>query len=233
MTLYEAIFARRSVRKYRENPLGTEVLAEIQNYAASAKQLPGHSARFETVGGDALKGGIAPYAILAHSGGSDAELVNIGYTLQGVDLYLQSTGYGSVWCGMAAPREPAPDYRILLGFGETGVPLRSGEGDFKRKKLSDLCDTDNAAARAAWLAPSAVNFQPWKLSFEADKAVLRVNVRGIGRVLPGKLYLFDLGIALKHVELALEHEGKTVAGFSVTGSGKDTAVAIQAGSDGF
>jgi hypothetical protein len=217
------------VRQYDKTPLGAEALAEVQNYAAAAKQLPGQSARFETVSGDKLKGGIAPYAILAHSDGSDASLVNIGYTLQCVDLYLQSAGYGSVWCGMASPREPAADYRILLGFGKTGIPLRNGEGDFKRKKLTDLSDTDNAAARAARLAPSAVNLQPWKLSFEDGKAILRVNVRGVGRVLPGKLYLYDLGIALKHIELAMEHEGKTVTDFAFSGSGKSLAVEVRHG----
>ncbi|MDR1736354.1 MAG: hypothetical protein LBR85_05745 [Oscillospiraceae bacterium] len=224
MTLYETVFVRRSVRQYDKSPLDAGVLAEIQSYAAAAKQLPGQSARFKTVDSSGLKGGIAPYAILAHSGGTDAELVNIGYTLQGVDLYLQSAGYGSVWCGMASPREGAPDFRILLGFGKTEVPLRGGEGDFKRKKLSDISDADNAVARAVRLAPSAVNFQPWKLSFESGKFTLRVNVHGIGRVLPGKLYLYDLGIALKHAELALQHENKTVAAFSFGGNGKDFMV---------
>jgi hypothetical protein len=223
MTLYETIFTRRSVRQYDKTPLDADALVEIQNYAAAAKQMPGHSARFETAEGNVLKGGIAPYAVLAHSSGSDAELVNIGYTLQGVDLYLQSIGYGSLWCGMAAPKNPAPDYRILLGFGKTDVPLRSGEDDFKRKKLSEISDTDNGIARSVRLAPSAVNFQPWKLSFGGETVTLKLNVRGIGRVLPGRLYLFDIGIALKHAELALAHECKKVTGFSFTGNGKDLA----------
>ncbi|MDR1328163.1 MAG: hypothetical protein LBK23_01000 [Oscillospiraceae bacterium] len=224
MTLYETIFARRSVRQYDAAPLDADPLAEIQNYIGGAKQLPGQSAQFEIADADRLKGGFAPHAILAFAGDSDLSLVNVGYTLQGADLWLQSIGYGSVWCGMASPKEQAPDYRILLGFGKTDVPLRRGEGDFKRKKISDASNADNAVARAARLAPSAVNFQPWRLVFEDGKVTVAANVRGVGKLLPGRLYLYDLGIALKHVEVALEHEGKTVTSFTPRGSGKTFAV---------
>jgi nitroreductase len=227
MTLYETIFARRSVRQYDKALLGAVTLNKIKSYADTAKQLPGQSARFEIADSGKLKGGHAPYAILAFSGDNDAALVNIGYTLQGVDLYLQSAGYGSVWCGMASPKEPAPGYRILLGFGKTDVPMRGGESDFKRKKITEISDTDNAVARAVRIAPSAVNFQPWKLSFSDGTVTLSANIRGIGKILPGKLYLYDIGIALKHVELALEHEGKTVTAFSFNGGGKDFSVKVQ------
>jgi hypothetical protein len=226
MTMYEAIFARRSVRKFDNKPLDIATLSEIKQYADNAMQLAGQSARFEIAGADKLKGGFSPYALLAFADNKEAALINIGYTLQGVDLWLQSRGYGSIWSGMAAPKDPPADYRILLGFGHTSVPLRSGECDFKRKKLSDVSAADNAAARAARVAPSAVNFQPWKLDFAEGKVTIRTNVRGIGKILPGKLYLFDLGIVTKHVEVALEHEGKTVAAIEIRDNGKDSAAEV-------
>ncbi|MDR0406297.1 MAG: nitroreductase, partial [Clostridiales bacterium] len=160
MTLYEAIFARRSVRQYDATPVNGAELAEIQQYVSTVKQLPGQSARFAFVTADKLKGGMAPNAILALSGDSDQQLVNIGYTLQGVDLWLQANRYGSVWCGMAKPTDPAPDYRILLGFGKTAVPLRTRESVLKRKTVTEISNADNAVARAVRAAPSAVNFQP-------------------------------------------------------------------------
>jgi nitroreductase len=226
MTLYETIFVRRSVRKFDEKTLDAATLDEIKQYADSAAQLSGQSARFEIVVGDKLKGGFSPYALLAFSDGSDAALINIGYTLQGVDLWLQSRGYGSIWCGMATPKDPPADYRILLGFGNTSVALRCNESEFKRKKLSDVSNADNAIARAARIAPSAVNFQPWKLDFADGKVTIHANVRGVGKILPGKLYLFDLGIVTKHVEVALEHEGKTVAAIEIRDNGKNSAVQV-------
>ncbi|MDR1156726.1 MAG: hypothetical protein LBK75_00245 [Oscillospiraceae bacterium] len=220
MTLYEMIFARRSVRQYRNEAFDTSALAEIENHANSAKQLPAQSARFEIVDSSRIKGGVAPYAILAFAGADDLSLVNIGYTLQGVDLWLQANGHGSVWCGMATPKEQRSDYRILIGFGKTDVPLRKSESEFKRKKIADISNADNPVSRAARLAPSAVNFQPWMLTFADNKVTVQANVRGVGKILPGRLYLFDFGIVLKHIELALEQEGKAVKSLSFDGEAK-------------
>jgi hypothetical protein len=128
---------------------------------------------------------------------------------------------------MAAPKEAEKDYCILLGFGKTDAPLRAGESEFKRKKISDISNEDNAVARAARLAPSAVNLQPWKLTFAGGKVTIHADVRGFGRVLPGRLYLFDLGIVTKHVAVALEHEGRTIAATELAGSGKNLAVTLE------
>jgi hypothetical protein len=56
---------------------------------------------------------------------------------------------------------------------------------------------------------------------------VKSNVRGVGRIIPGRLYLFDLGIVTKHVEVALEHEGKTVTAINVAGKGKDSFVEVR------
>jgi nitroreductase len=226
MTLYETIYARRSVRQYEEAPLEAELLSGVREYLDELQQLPGQSARFEIVDKGSLKGGSAPYAILAFSEDGDEALMNIGYSLQGVDLWLQSQGLGSVWSGMAAPLDKFPDYRILLGFGETAVPLRAGEGDFKRKAVTEISNEDNPLARAARLAPSAVNLQPWFLTFSDRQIEAKVQVRGIGRVLPGRLWLFDMGIVLKHIELALLHEGEVVKELTIKGSGKNLSVLL-------
>jgi nitroreductase len=227
MTKYEAIFRRRSVRKYDDTPVTDAELAVIRAYLDGVKQLPGQRVKFEIVSGGALKGGIAPYAILAYADGADAAKANIGCVLQDVDLWLQASGYGSVWCGMAKPASPAPDYRISLGFGKTSVPLRGAESDFKRKKLSEISDADNAAAQAARLAPSAVNLQPWKLSFADGEITVKASPGLAARAIPGKMYLIDLGIATRHAAVALEHEGKAVTEIDVIGSGKSSATKIK------
>ncbi|MDR2615600.1 MAG: hypothetical protein LBC28_03370, partial [Oscillospiraceae bacterium] len=85
---------------------------------------------------------------------------------------------------------------------------------------------DHPVARAARLAPSAVNFQPWKLKFADDRITVSANVRGVGKLLPGRLYLYDLGIVLKHIEVALEHEGKTVKSFDFGGKAKDFTIEV-------
>ncbi|MDR0905480.1 MAG: hypothetical protein LBN00_04815 [Oscillospiraceae bacterium] len=226
MTSYEAIFTRRSVRRYDSAPLGDAELADIQAAIDGAKQLPGQTGRFIIVNADTLKGAPSPHAILAHGEDTDAALSNIGYVLSSLDLYLQSKGYGSIVMGMAKPLEPAADYRILLAFGRTTVPVRTGEADFKRRGVADISNEDNAVARAARLAPSAVNFQPWKLEFSPGKVTVKYTPNGIGRLLAGKMQKIDVGIITRYVELALEHEGKIVTAVTPDGTGKNFGIEV-------
>jgi hypothetical protein len=226
MTLYETIFARRSVRQYDKIPLDEATLTEIQQVLDGAKQLPGQSARFEIVNAGKLKHCSAPHAILAYADESDSALANIGYMLQEVDLYLQSQGFGSLWTATARPKEPQEKYRILLAFGNTDSPLRGGEGDFKRKPILEISNEDNLVARAAELAPSANNLQPWKLDFTPGKVTVEFHGKGIGQLLMGKLQKIDLGIVLKHTELALEHDGKKITSITPQNNSKPFAVEV-------
>ena len=225
MTAYETIFVRRSVRRYDKKALNEGDLADIRQFLDNAKQLTGQSARFEIVNADKLRGCAAPHAILAFAGAGAAAALNIGYALQGLDLYAQSRGLGSLWMGMAKPVEKREDYRCLLAFGKTDAPFRAGEQDFKRKSVLEISNEDNAVARAARLAPSAANFQPWKLDFSSGKVTVRYNGQGIGKLLVGSLQMIDLGIVLKYVELALEHEGKKAA---ITARGRGKSFAVEA-----
>jgi nitroreductase len=226
MTLYETIFIRRSVRQYDKSPLGESALSEIRGVLDRAEQLPGQFARFEIANADALKGCAAPHAILAYGAGDDLALTNIGYTLQSVDLYLQNAGYGSLWMGMASPKASQKDYRILLAFGKTDVPLRTSLDAFKRKRVSEISNEDNAVARAARLAPSAANFQPWALRFSEGRVTVQSKPNVVGKLFASKWQLIDLGIILKHVALALEHDGKTVTALSPVAGDKTFAVDV-------
>jgi hypothetical protein len=198
------------VRKYDATPLTDTELAAIQQVLNGVKQLPGQSANFEIANAGKLKSVAAPHAILAYSPDNDAALANIGYALQTVDLWLQGNGYGSIWMGMGKPIAPKPDYRILLAFGKTEIPLRSGESGYKRKPVSEISNEDNAIARAARIAPSAANLQPWQLNFSQCRVCIQYNGKGIGKLFAGKMQKIDLGIILKHVELALEQESRKI-----------------------
>ncbi|GHU77976.1 nitroreductase [Clostridia bacterium] len=226
MTVYETIFTRRSVRQYDQSPMTAAELAVVEAALNSEKQLLGQTGKFSLVNADHLKGSSTPHAILAHGEDTALAMCNLGYVLASLDLQLQSRGYGSIIMGMAKPLKPAPDYRILLALGKTGVPSRKSESEFKRKAVLEISNEDNAIVRAARLAPSAVNFQPWKLHFTTGKVTVQSNGRGIGKLLMGKMQKIDLGIILKYVELALEHEGKTVRSITPKGNDKDFSVEV-------
>ncbi|GHU82315.1 hypothetical protein FACS1894196_0450 [Clostridia bacterium] len=227
MTLYETIFVRRSVRKYDEAPVDGQTLQNIRQVLDEAEQMAGQSARFELAAADAVSQRLAPHYILAYCEQSDAAFANVGYVLQKVDLYIQSIGLGSVWLGMAKTKERAENFCIMLAFGRSDVPLRCGEAEFTRLPLAEVSGADNAVARAARLAPSAMNSQPWQLHFADGKVAMRYVGRGLmKRILRRKLSKIDLGIIARHVALALQSEGKTIQSVALRTSGEDFAVEV-------
>lgn len=237
MTLYETIFVRRSARKYDMTPLDGAVLAELRAFLDATKPLDGvgisGQARFEIAGAEKVKRAVAPHYILAYCKTNDAAFANVGFIMQRADLFLQSKGYGCCWQGMAKPNEPDDDYCILLAFGKTDVPKRGSAAEFDRLPLGEVCGVSaekaefSQVAQAARLAPSAVNSQPWKIEFSADKITVRYFGRGLFKqMLKKKMSKIDLGIVTRHIVTALEHDGKTVKSATPLTTDKDLAIEV-------
>lgn len=229
MSLYETIFKRRSVRKYDKELLDEKTLDAIKNFVINTKQIEGCQASFKFVTSDIARKGKAPHYILAYCKNQPAEYINVGYILQNADLYIQSLGFGSCWLGMAKPDDAnkSEDYCIMLAFGKTDVPQRIGVDDFKRLKISEMSNESNSIAEAARVAPSAVNTQPWKLNFEEGKVFVEYFGRGpLKAIIKKRMGKIDLGIVTRHIQVAIENEGKVVFKINVIEKDKNLYVEI-------
>jgi hypothetical protein len=228
MTLHEAIFLRRSARKLDQAALDGKTLNQILKSAVEADSLVGQSASFELANLSDVSGSSAPYNLLAFCEDTDASYANVGYMLQNADLYIQSIGLGSVWLASGRPKKSRSGYAILLAFGKTQVPQRSGEKDFNRLAAETVSNEANAIAEAARLAPSAMNSQPWRFEFAEGKAIIRYAPRGPMQVIPyvRKLNKIDIGIATRHAVVALRNEGREIISASPMSSGKDFSIEI-------
>jgi hypothetical protein len=186
----------------------------IKEYIYGLEQLYGQEAEFRVVPGKK-----APYAVLAYCEDSLEAYINVGYCLQEVDLYIQSLGLGSLWYGSKSPTRNRKDgYCITLAFGNSGVPFRKGEEDFKRVGVNEMSNIDNAVARAVRVAPSARNSQPWELTCEEGRILIYYRGRGLFQgMLKKKMNKIDIGIATKCAEIALARYGETVKEVAVTG----------------
>ena len=222
--LYDAIFRRKSVRKYRMDPLGHDVIEDISRYASTLDFLcPEIDVQFafaehgEIVNLLPVK---SPHYILIFSEEKDNYLYNAGFLGQQLDLYLSAKGLGSCWLGLARPQEQIVkcreglDFTIMLGFGEAAEPLhRDNVSQFKRKPMSQICFVEGAEGllEPVRLAPSAVNRQPW--CFYGTLSELHVGREKLSPVrypIFNRLNQIDVGIALCHLVLSAEHMGKVV-----------------------
>ncbi len=237
--LYQAIFRRKSVRNYDSSHLFLETLQEIENCLENLTPLyPQIKTEFKIVPGDQIKTRMmkrSPHYILAFSEKKEGNLVNVGYMLQQMDLYLSWRGIGTCWQGIPQPKKEALatsslDYDILLTMGKPQEALhRKDVQEFRRKVLREITDITGAddLLEPVRLAPSSTNSQPWYIT--GTRELMHFYCRKSGRLKShfiGRFNQMDMGIALYHLKLSAEHFQKKVEFL------KDE-VAAQYGPDGY
>jgi len=210
MELKELINKRKSFRKYTDRPVSDGVLQDIMAFAASAKPLlPDIAVHMEVVTKDQVRFMLpwkTPQLIAVYSQPKEGYLENAGFMLQQVDLYIQSLGLGSCWLGLGKMRmDSTPEgmeFVILLAFGHSEESLRSGAGEFKRLKLTEISDREDPALEPARLAPSSTNSQPWYFTHDGDVLHAYCSLKGLLRhKMLEVMNKIDMGIALAHLYL--------------------------------
>lgn len=211
--LLQAVAARRSVRAYRGAPDVAQLSA--LHYAAARCCLPGVRIeigdtdpkllfrRLPVVGGISGTGKFA--AIIADTSVPRAVL-HAGVSGEAFILEATALHVGTCWVMSYRKKEfflPLREHEQALAVTPLGIINEVNAGR-KRRKLTDLCVGDPAAwplwayraAECVRQAPSAVNRQPWRMSYAGRTLMLsRAAVGGTE---------LDMGIALLHMSLGAE-----------------------------
>ena len=182
MNLYEAIFARKSVRSYTDEPVSETMLDRIRQYYTEqvspfesmetdftiidAKKSPQPLLRLLSVR--------APYYMVFYSEEGPRYLMNAGYRMEQMNLFLCSIGLGACFVGSSRIRKDLQQKGNLqmvgiLAFGWPKEKLVRKHGEAKRLSLEELCVFKEQPRQwmkqlleAARLAPSYMNQQPWR-----------------------------------------------------------------------
>lgn len=182
MNLYEAIFVRKSVRSYTGEGLSPQFLEKTENYY---RELTGLFGGIETDMAilDNRKGQQrflslfsvrAPYYMVFYSEKGPRYLMNMGYLMEQMVLYLCSQGIGTCFLGSDRIRKEAQekDGKKMVGiiaFGRAkGSHIRK-PAEAKRLNMDQLCIFKEVPRQwmrqlleAARLSPSSMNDQPWR-----------------------------------------------------------------------
>lgn len=224
MNMFEAIFSRKSNRHFVMDQVEWEVLDDILQFANELPQLfDGIAIEFKLVSNIEKKQGFhgpfsvkAPYYICISSEKKDNYLLNAGYMMQQLSLYLTAKGLGSCYVGLANPGRGLKstmkyEYIIALAFGETVKPLYRNSLEAKRLPEKDTVvykEDVNADIRqiitAARLAPSGINNQPWRFVVYKN----RIHIFTRKNVMLYKMMdtnnMIDIGVMMAHLLTAAE-----------------------------
>ncbi len=222
MNLYEGIFVRKSVRNFLMEPLEQKILDNILNFADHLEMLSEEQkVRYEIINNldgkhnpaENLIGGKAPYYFLFYAKRTEDYLLNAGYMLEQIVLYMTTKNLGTCYLGMKKFKstdelEPI----IAVAFGKSKKDFY-GEEHMKvvRKSLSELCCFKTAISeevkeivKAGRMAPSAINGQPWRFVVYENRIHVFCRKENLLSKSMKKLQGVDMGIVLAHLTLAAE-----------------------------
>ena len=224
MTLLEAIEARHSVRKYKDEPIPEEVLTILRNKVRQINKEAGLHVQLVTDEPKAYKGvmaygtfsGVKNYFVMA---GKKADGLDekVGYYGEQLVLLAQTLGLNTCWTGLSYSKVPGT-YEleegekiacyIALGYGET---LGAGHKVKAVRDISNASDLTppwfNRGVKAAQLAPTAVNQQKFYLEYadpQKGSALPKVTAKPLFSLIGYSK--MDLGIVKYHFELGAGKE---------------------------
>lgn len=224
VNLFKTIYTRKSIRNYIQEKLEWDLLEDILNYI---NQLPmlidGIGTEIKLISNIEEKQGFtgpftvkAPYYICISSEEREGHLLNAGYLMQHINLYIQSRGLGACFLGATKPGKELSStmkykYIISLAFGKSSEILHRDSSEAKRlpeEKLivykEDTSSDINELLTAARLAPSSLNSQPWR--FVAYNNRIHVFAKKYPLIVRpvSKIKMLDMGIMLANMLIAAD-----------------------------
>ncbi len=224
MTLIEAIEARHSVRKYKDEPIPEDILTVLRNRIREINDEAGLHIQLVTDEPKAFSGlmaygsfsGVKNYFVMAGKKGNDLD-EKIGYYGEQLVLLAQTLGLNTCWAGLSYSKIPGTyeledgekiGCYIALGYGETqGKAHKSKE----IKSVSNASDVTpewfNKGVEAALLAPTAINQQKFYieyLGFKDNSRLPKVSARPLFSM--AGYSKMDLGIVKYHFEIGAGKE---------------------------
>lgn len=223
MNTFDAIFSRKSIRHFKNEKLEWNVISDILEYANKLPMLiEGIAVEFKLVSNIEAKQGFhspfsvkAPYYLCISSEEKEDYLLNAGYLMQQMDLYIASKGLGACYMisspGHGLKSTMKYDYVVALAFGKTSSELYRESSEANRLPESELIvykeevtpDIKQVLA-AARLAPSAFNSQPWRFVVYKN----RIHVFAKKNLLLAKALdynkMIDMGVMMANLLLTAE-----------------------------
>lgn len=224
MNLYEAIFVRKTVRKFKMNPIEQGRLDGIVNFAKSLPMIfPDISAEYRILNHTEAKQFYsrtlsikAPYYFVLFSDKAANYLINAGYLIQQISLYLTAKGLGSCYMGSMKPRKSCVDgmdkeYVISLAFGEGEHEVYRPADKAKRLPMEDIAVYKSEVSKnvktiiqAGRLAPSGMNSQPWGFVVYDNRIHIFCKKNIFLSSVLSEMKLIDIGICLAHLLVTAE-----------------------------
>lgn len=225
MNLYEAIYVRKSVRKFQMAAVDSKIMNHIKKYISTVTPLDDSiayhieiiDAMQETVSFKGLWKVDAPYYLVFYCEEVEGAQLNAGYIMEQVVLYLTCKGLGTCYQGAlkVKPSSEAialgqkPYMVVAFGYGKENIERDASQA--KRYRMQDIAiykeeigEEIKTMLRAAKIAPSSMNAQPWRFVAYHNRIHIFLRREGFKSPFQKRLGDVNIGIVIAHLALAAE-----------------------------
>lgn len=229
MSLYEAVYTRKSVRKYNLKPIKDDQLELIIRFAKSLPMLfPDIMVEYTIL--DCTNKNYqknyfnkfqpfkveAPYYLIISSTRNAGYYINAGYLMQQISLYLTSKNVGSCFLGATRLKNQVivdsnMEHIITLAFGESNKKVYRISDKAKRLPekdtviyKEDVLEVVKKIIKAGRLAPSSMNGQPWRFLAYKNRIHVFCKKDWIKSERISKLKQIDIGVAISNMLVAID-----------------------------
>lgn len=222
--MLETILSRQSVRHYKHEKVEWEIIADILRFADELPMLiDGIAVEYKLVSNIETKQGFygplslnAPYYICISSEDKENHLINAGYLMQQISLYINSKGLGTCFIDTATPGRSLRStmkykYITAIAFGKAAKPLFREMIDAKRLPEEDVVVYKDEVSldikkilTAARYAPSHLNSQPWRFVVYKKRIHIFCKKNAFLKGVLNNSKMIDMGIMLANLLLTAE-----------------------------
>lgn len=217
--LCKAIIRRKSIRKYKSEPLNNETLNKIKEFLDSIKPLVSDiKVIYKFATASETKGLFkvnAPHYLFIYSEKKERYLENIGFIGAHLDLYLSASNIGSCWLGRTKPIEKLKksdmETAVAIAFGYSAEELHrlNVMTEYKRNNLSEISTTTGIRniLELVRLAPSSLNSQPWY--FTGNESYITIYRKKLQKSSEEDNHI-DMGIAYAYLFIVVKTFGQKI-----------------------
>ena len=224
MNMYEAIFVRKSVKKFVMEELEQTLLDQIVQFANDLPLVMDHAeVEFSIVNhmenekmNSKLLAVKAPYYFIVACDNEPDQLLNAGFLMEQITLYIASRGLGTgLVTHVHIKAEKVPGLKkepvLALAFGRTKEIMYRDSRKLHRLPEKEIAvyktdvNTDvKLMVKAARLAPSYLNSQPWRLVVYDNRIHVFSKKNMLVSDLINEKKLLDVGVMIANMLLVAE-----------------------------
>ena len=213
MKLLDAIYRRKSVKDFMDGEIEADILARIRQRLYEIDLLYEKSKITCVISDYCKKSYYAPYYVGVYTDNTKEGVINAGFGLQQLSIYLSAIGIASCYQTKSVIFKPVNTegmkLAISIAFGYPANKMYREAEEVSRLPKNKICvikekpnEEVDRLIELARIAPSSYNTQPWRFVVYNNRLHVFVKKKMLGSL--ARLKYVNMGVMLGNISIGAE-----------------------------